>query len=288
MSAVPAGELERTIRKNVADALAEDVGRGDLTATLLPESATAQATIVTREAMVLAGRPWVDEVYRQLDVAVGIDWQAADADPLHAGAALCRLEGPARSLLTGERTALNFLQTLSGTATVTRAYVDAIAGTGCTLLDTRKTLPGLRAAQKYAVRCGGGRNHRMGLYDAMLIKENHIAAAGGIAAALDEARRNAPGRPVEIEVESLAQLEEALDAGADWILLDNFSLDELRRAVGLARKRSAGTGPAVRLEASGGVDLTTAREIAATGVDFLSVGALTKHVRAVDLSLRFR
>ncbi|MGH8494527.1 MAG: carboxylating nicotinate-nucleotide diphosphorylase [Gammaproteobacteria bacterium] len=275
-----AGDIDR--------ALAEDLGAGDLTATLIPADAVAAAGIVCREAAVLCGIPWADGVFARVDRRVRTEWLHTDGETVSPGTEIGRLTGPARAILTGERTALNFLQTLSGTATVTRAYVDAIAGTGCTLLDTRKTLPGLRAAQKYAVRCGGGRNHRMGLYDAMLIKENHIAAAGGIAAALDEARRNAPGRPVEIEVESLAQLEEALDAGADWILLDNFSLDELRRAVGLARKRSAGTGPAVRLEASGGVDLTTAREIAATGVDFLSVGALTKHVRAVDLSLRFR
>lgn len=283
-----AGALPDGVAGDIDRALAEDLGAGDLTATLIPADAVAAAGIVCREAAVLCGIPWADGVFARVDRRVRTEWLHTDGETVSPGTEIGRLTGPARAILTGERTALNFLQTLSGTATVTRAYVDAIAGTGCTLLDTRKTLPGLRAAQKYAVRCGGGRNHRMGLYDAMLIKENHIAAAGGIAAALDEARRNAPGRPVEIEVESLAQLEEALDAGADWLLLDNFSLDELRRAVGLARKRSAGTGPAVRLEASGGVDLTTAREIAATGVDFLSVGALTKHVRAVDLSLRFR
>ena len=283
MPAFPPAELEAAIRKNVADALLEDVGGGDLTGSLLRESATAEATIVTREDMVLAGRPWVDEVYRQLDAAVRIDWQAADGDRLDAGATLCRLEGPARALLTGERTALNFLQLLSGTATAVARYVSAVAGTNARILDTRKTVPGLRLAQKYAVRCGGGANHRVGLFDAILIKENHILAAGGIAASIRDARAKHPGVPVEIEVESLEELRVALAARADRLLLDNFGLDDLRRAVEI--NRAEGQPPA-ELEASGGVTLGSIAEVAATGVDFISVGALTKNVTAVDLSMR--
>lgn len=283
MSTAASPDLEKTIRKNVSDALAEDVGGGDLTAALVPEAGTARATIVTRETMVLAGQVWVDEVYRQLDPTVRIKWQAADGDSLAAGAALCRLDGPARALLTGERTALNFLQMLSGTATATARYVEAVAGTKARILDTRKTIPGLRLAQKYAVRCGGGVNHRMGLFDAILIKENHILAAGGIEAAIREARAKHPGVPVEIEVESMDELRAALGAKADRLLLDNFGLEDLHRAV--QTNRAEGNPPAA-LEASGGLTLESIAEVAATGVDFISVGALTKHVTAVDLSMR--
>jgi nicotinate-nucleotide pyrophosphorylase (carboxylating) len=283
VSAVAPAELETAIRKNVADALLEDVGGGDLTGSLLPEWAAARAAIVTREGMVLAGRPWVDEVYRQLDPAVRIDWQAADGDRLDAGATLCRLAGPARTLLTGERTALNFLQLLSATATAASSYAAAVAGTGARILDTRKTIPGLRLAQKYAVRCGGGVNHRIGLFDAILIKENHIVAAGGIEAAIREARAKHAGVPVEIEVESLDELRSALAAKADRLLLDNFGLEDLRRAVQINR---ADGNPPAKLEASGGLTLESIADVAATGVDFISVGALTKHVTAVDLSMR--
>ncbi len=283
MSATASSELARIIRKNVEDALAEDVGAGDLTASLLPEAATARAIVITREAMVLAGRPWVDEVYRQLDPATRIDWQAADGDRLDAGATLCHLEGSARSLLTGERTALNFLQLLSGTATTAARYVETVAGTGTRILDTRKTIPGLRLAQKYAVSCGGGVNHRIGLFDAILIKENHILAAGGIGQAVREARSAHPQVPVEIEVESLDELRAALAARADRVLLDNFDLPELRQAVAL---NAAEGKPPAELEASGGVTLTGLRDIAETGVDYISVGALTKNVSAVDLSMR--
>jgi nicotinate-nucleotide pyrophosphorylase (carboxylating) len=283
VSTVPSSDLERAVRKNVSDALAEDVGGGDLTASLLPEPATAEAIIVTREAMTLAGQPWADEVYRQLDPAVRLDWQAADGEALAAGAVLCRLAGPARALLTGERTALNFLQLLSGTASVAARYAAAVAGTQCRILDTRKTIPGLRAAQKYAVRCGGGVNHRLGLFDAILIKENHILSAGGIEAAIRGARTRHPGVPVEIEVESIGELRTALQAQADRLLLDNFTLDDLGRAVAISRAEG---DPPAEIEASGGLTLDNVAEVAATGVDFISVGALTKHVRAVDLSMR--
>jgi nicotinate-nucleotide pyrophosphorylase (carboxylating) len=267
----------------VARALAEDVGAGDLTALLVPAGTTVRAQIVTREPAVLAGRPYAEAVFRQVEPRIALVWRAADGDRLEAGAVFCELEGPARGLLTGERTALNFLQTLSGTATVTSHYVEAVAGTGCAVLDTRKTLPGLRLAQKYAVRCGGGRNHRMGLYDGVLIKENHIAAAGSIAAAVAAARAMGNGVPVEVEVETLGELAEALEAGPDIVMLDEFSLDEMATAVATNR----GHRRPVKLEASGSVDLQRIRRIAETGVDFVSVGSLTKHVRAVDLSMRF-
>ncbi|HWA13714.1 MAG TPA: carboxylating nicotinate-nucleotide diphosphorylase [Burkholderiales bacterium] len=266
--------------KDVKAALEEDVGPGDLTARLVPAQAQAQAKVITREAAVLCGTAWFEEVFRQLDPAVRVAWFARDGDRVESGQALCEVTGPARSVLTGERTALNFLQTLSAVATRTRAFVDAVAGTKAAILDTRKTLPGLRVALKYAVRCGGGTNHRMGLYDAVLIKENHIAASGGVRAALADAARVADGRPVQIEVETLDQLREALDAGARLVLLDNFDLAGLREAVRLAAGRAA-------LEASGGVNLDTVRAIAQTGVDRISVGALTKDIRAVDLSMRF-
>lgn len=266
----------------MARALAEDVGAGDLTALLVPAGSLARAQIITREPAVLAGRPYTESVFRQVDPRVRLHWAAADGESLASGAPLCALEGPARALLTGERTALNFLQTLSGTATVTAAYVAAVSGTGCAVLDTRKTLPGLRLAQKYAVRCGGGRNHRMGLYDGFLVKENHIAAAGSIAAAVAAARAMGNGVPVEVEVETLGELAEALEAGPDIVMLDEFSLDEMATAVATNR----GHRRPVKLEASGSVDLERIRRIAETGVDFVSVGSLTKHVRAIDLSMR--
>jgi nicotinate-nucleotide pyrophosphorylase (carboxylating) len=267
----------------VARALAEDVGAGDLTALLVPAGAMARAQIVTREPAVLAGRPYAEAVFRQVEPRIALRWRAADGDRLEAGAVFCELEGPARGLLTGERTALNFLQTLSSTATAAARYVKAVAGTGCTLLDTRKTLPGLRLAQKYAVRCGGGSNHRLGLYDGILIKENHIAAAGSIAAAVAAARVAGAGAVVEVEVESLAELAEALEAGPDVVMLDDFTLDDMTRAVHANRAHRQ----PVKLEASGSVDLEGIRRIAETGVDYVSVGSLTKHVRAIDLSMRF-
>jgi nicotinate-nucleotide pyrophosphorylase (carboxylating) len=268
----------------VAAALAEDVGGGDLTAQLVPAQRFGRASVITREEAILAGRPYVDEVFRQVDPRVQVEWQANDGDSLVANQVLYRLSGPARALLTGERTALNLLQTLSGVATTTRRYVDALAGLPCRILDTRKTVPGLRTAQKYAVRCGGGTNHRMGLYDGILIKENHIMAAGTIAAAVTAARKSGAPVPVEVEVETLEELREALEAGADMALLDEFSLDDLRAAV--AMNRAHRNGP-MKLEASGGITFERLRPIAETGVDFISVGSLTKHVRAVDLSMRF-
>jgi len=263
----------------VAAALAEDLGSGDATASLIAAATRASATVVTREAAVQAGRPWFDEVFRQIDPQVHISWRQADGSALAANAVVCELEGAARSLVSGERTALNFLQTLSGTATVTREYVRALEGCATKLLDTRKTLPGLRRAQKYAVRCGGGCNHRAGLYDGVLIKENHIAAAGSVTAAIAALRAAGVRLPIEIEVERLDQIEAALAAGADMLLLDNFSFDMMREAVKLTAGR-------VKLEASGGFELADLSAIGATGVDFVSVGSLTKHVRATDLSMR--
>lgn len=282
---MPRPALPKDISSAVARALEEDVGTGDVTADLVPASRGATATVVSREDAVLCGAAWFDEVFAQLDRAVRIDWSVADGERVGATTEICRLRGPARALLSGERTALNFLQSLSGTATVARRYADAVAGTGCRVLDTRKTIPGLRAAQKYAVACGGAVNHRHGLYDAILIKENHIIAAGGIAAALRAARTLHPGLSVEIEVESLAELDQALDGGADIVLLDNFPLAGLREAVERARARPDCTA---RFEASGNVELPNVQAIAATGVDFVSVGGLTKHVRAIDFSMRFR
>lgn len=267
------------IKDNVRAALKEDVGSGDLTALLVPEG-RASAVLITRENGILCGQAWFDETFHQLDKQVGIVWQAADSERVRAGDTLCTLTGPARPLLTGERTAINFLQTLSGTATLARQYADRVAHTKAQVLDTRKTLPGLRLAQKYAVRCGGCGNHRLGLYDGVLIKENHIAAAGSVAAALRRAQVIAGGKMIEIEVETLTQLEEAIAAKAPRILLDNFSITELRQAVQYTNGR-------VLLEASGGITLDNIAEIAETGVDFLSVGDLTKSVRALDLSLRF-
>jgi len=263
----------------VAAALAEDIGTGDATARLIATDTRATATVITREAAVQAGQPWFDEVFRQIDPAVRINWHHRDGGALEADTIVCELEGAARSLVTGERTALNFLQTLSGTATTTREHVRALAGTRTRLLDTRKTLPGLRRAQKYAVRCGGGYNHRAGLYDGVLIKENHIAAAGSVTAAIAAVRAAGVLLPIEVEVERLDQIEPALTAGADMLLLDNFSFDLMREAVQLAAGR-------VRLEASGGFALADLAAVGATGVDFVSVGSLTKHLRATDLSMR--
>jgi nicotinate-nucleotide pyrophosphorylase (carboxylating) len=261
-------------------ALAEDVGEGDLTASLLPADRLAHAELITRESAVLCGAPWFEAVFRVLDPEIRIQWDVSDGESVTPGQRLCMLDGPVRALLTGERTAMNYLQTLSGTATLTRRYAEAVAGLPVRVLDTRKTLPGLRLQQKYAVRCGGGHNHRIGLFDAILIKENHILAAGSIPAALEAARTRHPGVPVEIEVESLDELEIALDADAPVVLLDNFAPDALRRAVALTAGRA-------QLEASGGISLETIRAVAETGVDRISVGALTKDVRAVDLSMRF-
>jgi len=262
-------------------ALAEDVGDGDLTTALIPEDAQAEATVISRELAVLCGAAWFDAVFRQLDPRIHIEWRAADGDRVEPDQLLCTLHGPARALLTGERTALNFLQALSGTATLARRYADLVAGTGATILDTRKTLPGLRLAQKYAVRCGGCQNHRIGLFDAVLIKENHIMAAGSITNAIATARRLHPNVTVEVEVENLTELEEALAARPDIVMLDNFDLATLAEAVRITAKR-------VKLEASGNVNFDTVRAIAETGVDYISIGGLTKDVRAVDLSMRFK
>ncbi len=273
--------LPTDLKASVALAIAEDLGGGDLTAALIPERARAEATVISREPAVLCGTAWFDQVFHQLDSRIQVHWQAADGDRIERDQLLCTLGGPARALLSGERTALNFLQTLSGTATLARRYADAVAGTGATVLDTRKTLPGLRQAQKYAVRSGGCQNHRRGLFDAVLIKENHILAAGSITQAVSKAKQLYPGVTVEVEVENLIELEEALQAGPAIIMLDNFDLAALRQAAIFTAGR-------VKLEASGNVSLDTIREIAATGVDYISVGSLTKDVRAVDLSMRFK
>ena len=278
-------QLKIEITRNVRFALREDVGDGDVTGELIPEANIAEATILTRERVTIAGQPWVDEVCRQVDAAIEVTWHCSDGDTVDANAVLCDLTGPARSILTAERTALNFLQLLSATATTTARYVAETAGTECRLLDTRKTIPGLRLAQKYAVRCGGGLNHRVGLYDAILIKENHILSAGGIGAAVSAAHETRPGMPVEVEVETLDELREALTAKADRMLLDNFPIDLLNQAV--AMNRDEGKPPA-ELEASGGMTLSEIAAVAATGVDYISVGALTKNVSAVDLSMRFK
>lgn len=271
--------LTAEIEANVRRALLEDVGSGDITAQLIPAERLAKATVISRDAAVIAGTAWVDAVFRQLDPRIAVHWQIVDSDRVQPNQALFHLEGPARSLLTGERSALNFLQLLSGVATRAQRYADMVADTQVKLLDTRKTLPGLRMAQKYAVTCGGCHNHRIGLFDAFLIKENHIAACGGIAEAITAAHKIAPGKPVEIEVESLDELKQALDGGADIIMLDELSLDDMREAVRLTAGRA-------KLEASGGVTDATLRTIAETGVDYISIGTLTKDVKAVDLSMR--
>ena len=259
--------------------LKEDIGAGDLTALIVPAETRATARVITREDMALCGQAWFDAVFATLDPSIRVDWQIPEGGIAEAGTSLCQLCGPARALLTGERTALNLLQTLSGTATLARAYARAVEGTSVTILDTRKTLPGLRKAQKYAVRCGGCQNHRMGLYDGILIKENHIMAAGSISAAVAEARALGANVPIEVEVENLDELRQALEAGADRVLLDNFTLDLMRQAVALNAGR-------LKLEVSGNVSLETVRQIAETGVDYISVGALTKNVKAIDLSMR--
>lgn len=267
------------IRQNVLAALAEDIGDGDITAALIPASQTARGRVITREAGVLCGQAWVDGVFSQVDSGIALTWQRHDGDTLAAGDTLFTVSGPARSLLTGERAALNFLQLLSGTATTCARYAAMVKGTPVKLLDTRKTIPGLRVAQKYAVSCGGCYNHRIGLFDAFLIKENHINACGGIRSAVAAARKTAPGKPVEVEVETWDELEQALAAGADRIMLDNFSLEEMVAAVALNQGTS-------ELEASGNVTEATLRPIAETGVDYISIGALTKDCKALDLSMR--
>lgn len=258
--------------------LEEDIGSGDITALLIPESKQATAQVITREAMVVCGQTWFEAVFKKLNPEMTIDWQVAEGEEVKANALLCELSGAARALLTGERTALNLLQTLSATATVSRQYANAVKGTGCKVLDTRKTIPGLRLAQKYAVACGGCVNHRLGLYDAVLIKENHIIAAGSIAKAVKLARSQTT-LPVEIEVESLDELKQALAAKPNRIMLDNFSLADLKTAVVLNEGQA-------KLEASGDITLTNIRAVAETGVDFISIGALTKHIKAIDLSMR--
>ncbi len=271
----------KLIDEAALQALKEDLGDGDLTAELIPAEHSSRATLITREDAVLCGTQWFDSVFRQLDERIQIKWLAQDGDAVQANQTLCELQGPTRALLTGERTAMNFLQTLSGTATTTRDYVRMLEGTQTRLLDTRKTIPGLREAQKYAVHCGGGQNHRMGLYDAILIKENHVMAAGSVGQAVSIARQKCPDISIEAEVENLSELQEAIDAGADIVLLDNFDLALMREAVALNNGR-------IKLEASGGFEMQALRDAALTGVDFISVGALTKHLQATDLSMRFQ
>jgi nicotinate-nucleotide pyrophosphorylase (carboxylating) len=274
-------DLAAEISRNVTDALREDVGAGDWTALLTPEGKAARATVVCRTEAVICGQPWVDTVLRELDAHARVDWRAREGEKVARGATVCEIQGDTRALLTGERTCLNFLQMLSAVATETRRYVDAVAGTRAKIVDIRKTLPGLRLAQKYAVRIGGGVNHRLGLYDGVLIKENHIAAAGGVTRALEAARKVAPeGMWIQIEVENLEQLGEALAAGAKMILLDNMTTNQMAEAVRVTAGRA-------ELEASGGITLDTVRSIAETGVDRISIGSLTKDIKAVDLSMRF-
>ncbi len=282
MSAAIPGDLIEQVQR----ALAEDVGSGDVTARLLPADQIATARVITREDAVICGRLWVDAVFAQIDARSRTDWLVTEGSTVKAGERLFTLRGPARALLTGERTALNFLQALSGTATVVRRYVDAISGTGTDIVDTRKTLPGLRSAQKYAVRCGGGVNHRIGLYDGILIKENHIAAAGGIAAAITSARALNAGVPLMTEAETLDEARIALAADVDLLLVDDFPLETLREAVRLTREHRVNGGHTL-IEYSGGTTLERARTIAETGVDRISIGAITKHLQAVDLSMRF-
>ncbi|HYQ71804.1 MAG TPA: carboxylating nicotinate-nucleotide diphosphorylase [Gammaproteobacteria bacterium] len=272
--------LDEPLLQAVRSALSEDVGSGDITAHLIPETHVACASVICREPAVLCGMAWFDAVFAELDTRIRIDWHVHDGAQTMAGQRLCTLEGPARAMLTGERTALNFLQTLSGTATLARRYADIIADLPVRILDTRKTLPGLRLAQKYAVRVGGCHNHRTGLYDGILIKENHIVAAGSVQQAIQQARAGNPGMPVEIEVENETQITQALEVGAERLLLDNFAVPELKQAAQLVGKRA-------ELEASGGISLENLREIALTGVDFISIGTLTKNVQSIDLSMLF-
>jgi nicotinate-nucleotide pyrophosphorylase (carboxylating) len=274
-------ELYQLIINQAANALDEDVGSGDISGSLIDAEARLETELLLREDAVLCGCQWFDEVFRQCDERIDIHWLAGDGDSVLANSVVCKVRGPARGLLMAERSAINFLQTLSGTATLTRSYTDRIKHTDCRILDTRKTIPQLRIAQKYAVLCGGGSNHRIGLFDAYLIKENHLAAGGGIAKTVARARELHPGKLLEVEVENLVQLQQAIDVGVDRALLDNFSVDDMANAVELNQKR-------IELEASGNVELEQLVEIAATGVDFISIGALTKHLRAVDFSLRYR
>jgi nicotinate-nucleotide pyrophosphorylase (carboxylating) len=277
---IPAEMLEAAIMTNARAALAEDIGTGDITASLIPEASWAKARIITRESMILAGTPWANAVLLLTDTRIRTNWQTQEGHHAEADSTLLTLEGPARSLLTAERAVLNFLQTLAGTATTVSRLTKLLEGTKTRLLDTRKTLPGLRIAQKYAVEIGGGKNHRLGLFDAFLIKENHIMASGSIAAAVTEARRIAPGKPVEVEVETMEELEMALSAAADIIMLDEFSMQDMKEAVVVTAGRA-------KLEASGGIHSGNLRSIALTGVDYISMGALTKDVKAIDLSMRF-
>jgi nicotinate-nucleotide pyrophosphorylase (carboxylating) len=283
MSQHPTPPPAEVVASDVARALAEDVGNGDVTAALLPDT-TDIAYLLCKEDAVIAGRPWFDACHRAVDPEVRIDWRVQDGDRVGAGTVVATLAGRSRALVTAERSSLNFLQTLSGTATVTAEYVDAVRGTGCTILDTRKTLPGLRLAQKYAVRCGGGQNHRIGLYDAVMLKENHVRAAGSLRAAIRAARSAQPSLPLIVEVETLAQLDEALAEGCERILIDDFDAETRREAV--RRAKAAPYTGRIPLEVSGGVDLTTLRGIAEDGVDFVSIGGLTKHLHAIDLSMK--
>ncbi|UCB55236.1 MAG: carboxylating nicotinate-nucleotide diphosphorylase [Thiotrichales bacterium] len=271
---------QSTIEETVHIALREDIGEGDITAELIPADAVSLASVISRETCVFCGMDWFEEVFRQIDEDVFVEWHVQDGDHIQAEETICSLSGSSRSLLTGERTALNFIQTLSATATVSSRYAAAVEGTNAVVLDTRKTIPGLRAAQKYAVTCGGCQNHRMGLFDAILIKENHILAAGDIQTAVEEARFHSPGYPVEIEVETLTQLQAAIDAGVDRVLLDNFTTDEIEKAVKISNGK-------IPLEASGGITLDNIRQYAETGVDYISTGSLTKDIIAIDLSMRF-
>jgi len=272
--------LDEPLLQTVRSALAEDVGSGDITAHLIPENHSAHASVICREPAVLCGMAWFNAVFAELDTRVQVDWHVHDGAQAVAGQHLCSLQGPARAMLTGERTGLNFLQTLSGTATLARRYADVVADLPVRILDTRKTLPGLRLAQKYAVRIGGCHNHRTGLYDGILIKENHIVAAGSIQQAIQQARAENPGMPVEIEVENTLQIHQALESGAERLLLDNFTLPELKQAVNLVDGRA-------ELEASGGITLENLREVALAGVDFISIGTLTKNLQSIDLSMLF-
>jgi nicotinate-nucleotide pyrophosphorylase (carboxylating) len=283
----PANLIDRVdsnlIARQVAAALAEDLGSGDVTAALVAASQQVRAQVLTREPATLCGTDWVASTFNQLDPAIQLEWLANDGSHIQADMLVLRIAGPARPILSGERTALNFLQTLSATATAASRYVEAVAGTNCRILDTRKTLPGLRLAQKYAARCGGAKNHRLGLYDMVLIKENHIIAAGSIGSAIATARRLSPGMPVEVEVETLDEFDQALAAGADIVMLDELDLAAMRVAV----ERNRAKGGKAKLEASGSVTLASVREIALTGVDYISIGGITKHIQAVDLSMRF-
>ena len=274
-------DFTQAIINQVANALDEDVGSGDISAALIDSETHLDTELLVREDAVLCGIPWFDEVFRQCDPSISIQWHFRDGDPINADSVICEITGPARPLLTGERCALNFLQTLSGTATLTCEYAERIKHTDCRILDTRKTIPQLRIAQKYAVRCGGGDNHRIGLFDAYLIKENHLAASGGIASAVERARALEPRVMLEVEVETLEQLQQAIEAGVDRALLDNFSLEQIQQAVELTNRR-------IELEASGNIDAANLVSIAESGVDFVSIGGLTKHLRAIDFSLRYK